>query len=80
METAQNRSSDVPLMVTLCLAIVIVPLAFLTSAFDVFGTIKYASLLFLAMVALGIIAWQTAANGNFRVPTGWVAGLLAACL
>ncbi len=80
MKTAQNRSVDLPLIVILYLAIVLVPLVFLTNAFDVFGTVKYASLLLLAIIALGIMAWQTATNGSLRVPTGWTARLLGAFL
>jgi len=80
MKTTQDRSVDLPLVVTLCLVVVVVPLAFLTSAFDVFGTIKYASLLLLAVVALGIMALQTAASGSLRLPTGWTARLLGAFL
>lgn len=80
MKTAQNRSVDLPVVVILCLSITVIPLAFLTSAFDVFGTVKYASLLLLAAAALGIMAWQTAANGNLRIPTGWPARLLGTFL
>lgn len=56
------------------------PLAFLTTAFDVFGTVKYALLLLAALAALGWLAWSMAAGRGIRVPGGWAGLLLAAFL
>jgi len=66
----RNKSEDLPILAVLCAAVIILPLAFLTSAFDVFGTIKYTLLVLLALLSVAAQLWLVLTTGKARLPGG----------